>query len=57
MLMYCLITVPLQLSFWNFDQPCYVAPTLSFDMVTDVFFLASIRLDRLPPSYSAPFLA
>ena len=52
MLVYCLITVPLQLSFWNSELPCYVAPTLHFDMVTDVFFLVR----PLPPPLFFMFL-
>ena len=39
MLVYSAFMVPIQLTFWNVDDPCWVYPTLYFDMFVDVFFL------------------
>ena len=39
MLVYSAFMVPVQLTFWNVDDPCWVYPTLYFDMFLDIFFL------------------
>ena len=39
MLVYSAFIVPIQLTFWNVDDPCWAYPTLYFDMFVDVFFL------------------
>ncbi len=37
----------MQLSFWQIDDPCVVAPTLYLDLFADVYFLAiSLQLAR-----------
>lgn len=39
LLVYTALFVPMQLSFWQSNDPCYVAPTLDFDLLTDIYFL------------------
>ncbi len=41
LLLYTAFVVPVQLSFWNSNDPCDTNPTLPFDMFTDLFFLVS----------------
>ncbi len=40
LLLYTALIVPMQLTFWQNDDPCVVAPTLYLDLFADVYFLA-----------------
>ncbi len=39
LLVYSSLIVPVQLSFWMKDDPCFVVPTLTLDVFVDFFFL------------------
>jgi hypothetical protein len=55
LLVYTALFVPMQLSFWQSSDPCYVAPTLYFDLFTDLYFMVPVpcRLAVFPclPSF------
>ncbi len=38
-LLYCVVTVPVELSFWDEYEVCDPLPTMEIDMFTDFFFL------------------
>ncbi len=43
LLVYCMGTVPVQLSLWNDMDPCDRVPTWAFDMSVDIFFLVRLQ--------------
>ncbi len=45
LLVYCAFVVPVQLSFWNSDDPCTTYPTLPFDMFVDFCFMVEVVYD------------
>ena len=45
LLVYCAFAVPIQLSFWNSDDPCVTYPTLRFDMFVDLCFMLEVVYD------------
>ena len=45
LLIYCAFIVPVQLSFWNSDDPCATYPTLKFDMFVDFCFILEVFYD------------
>ncbi len=44
LLAYTALFVPMQLSFWQTEDPCDVPPTLYFDMLVDCYFMVALSL-------------
>ncbi len=40
-LAYTAVMVPVQICLWDSDEPCFVFPTIEFDVTADAFFIVS----------------
>ncbi len=41
LLFYTAMVVPVQIFMWDYSDPCNTFPTLSFDVLVDLFFMVS----------------
>jgi hypothetical protein len=43
LLVYTTILAPVQICFWNYEDPCNKFPTLYFDVIVDAFFMVDFE--------------